>query len=52
MDIAVALVPSLLFGALSLLLGAFPTDTRRQNTAVMVGAGAVSLGCAALLGAP
>ena len=52
MDIAVALVPSLLFGALSLLLGAFPTDTRRQNTAVMVGAGAVSLGCATLLGAP
>ena len=50
MSIAIALVPSLLFGALSLLLGAFPTDIRRQNTAVMVGAGAVSLGCAAMLG--
>ncbi|WP_167148213.1 GRP family sugar transporter [Actinomyces sp. ZJ308] len=52
MDIVVALVPSLLFGALSLLLGAFPTDTRRQNTAVMVGAGVVSLVCSALLGVP
>ena len=52
MSIAIALVPSLLFGALSLLLGAFPTDIRRQNTAVMVGAGAVSLGCAAMLGSP
>ena len=52
MNIAIALVPSLLFGALSLLLGAFPTDIRRQNTAVMVGAGAVSLGCAAMLGSP
>ena len=52
MSIAIALVPSLLFGALSLLLGAFPTDIRRQNTAVMVGAGAVSLGSAAMLGSP
>lgn len=52
MNIAVALVPSLLFGALSLLLGAFPTDTRRQNTAVMVGAGVVSLVCSVSLGVP
>ncbi len=51
MDLALALVPSLLFGTMALLLGRWPTDARRQNAAVMAGAGLVSLLAAAVMGA-
>lgn len=52
MSIVLALVPSLLWGALALILGAFPTDPRRQNVMVLLGAGVGSVLTAVVLGAP
>lgn len=52
MNIALALIPSVLWGVMALLLGAFPTDPRRQNTMVLLGAGTGSILAALLLGAP
>lgn len=49
-DLAIALLPSLLFGIMSLLLGGFATDQRRQNVAVLIGAGLVSLACSLMMG--
>lgn len=48
--LALAFLPSLLFGVMALTIGAFPADARRQNVAVMVGAGVVSLAVTSFLG--
>lgn len=48
--LALALLPSLLFGAMALTMGAWPTDPRRQNVAVMAAAGVTSLAVSPLLG--
>lgn len=43
MHILIALLPSLLWGAMALLNAAFPAEPRRQNTFVIAGGGAASL---------
>ncbi|WP_084355441.1 GRP family sugar transporter [Actinomyces radicidentis] len=50
MTLAIAFLPSLLFGVMALTIGAFPADARRQNVAVMAGAGIVSLAVTPFLG--
>lgn len=50
MDIVVALLPSILYGSQQLLMGAYPAGPRRQNVAVLVGAGIISLLAASVVG--
>lgn len=45
-----ALLPSLLFGAMGLVLGAWPTDQRRQNLWTLIGAAAISVAAAPVVG--
>ena len=51
MHILIALLPSLLWGAMALLNAAFPAEPRRQNTFVIAGGGAASLLTSPLAGA-
>ena len=51
MHILIALLPSLLWGAMALLNAAFPAEPRRQNTFVIAGGGAASLLTSPLTGA-
>ena len=51
MHILIALLPSLLWGAMALLNAAFPAEPHRQNTFVIAGGGAASLLTSPLTGA-
>lgn len=50
MTLALAVLPSVLFGVMALILGAWPADARRQNVAVLAGAGVVSLAASPVVG--
>lgn len=51
MAFLIALIPTVLFSAEQLLMAAFPTGPRRQNVAVLAGAGLVSLAASPIMGA-
>lgn len=50
MAFLIALIPTVLFSAEQLLMGAFPTGPRRQNVAVLAGGGLVSVIASPMLG--
>lgn len=50
MAFLIALIPTILFSVEQLLMGAFPTGPRRQNTAVLAGGGLISVLASPMLG--